>query len=206
MPPEERSEQTIGTVLPDVTLPLVSAPDESWRLHQAAALGRGALLVFWSSVCSHCTRYDEYLNTFHARHPELAFAGIASRQGESADDVRTALETRHLTFPMLYDEGSAVARLLFTQQTPRVFLVDADSRLVYRGAIDNFKYPEDAEYEPYLEPAIESLLAGRPVARADTPSFGCAISSVYYTIPKPLNIIPRTSLKKILRRPHGQPL
>ena len=87
---------------------------------------------------------------------------------------------------MLYDTGSAVARQLFTQQTPRVFLVDAESRLLYRGAIDNFKYPEDPEYEAYLEPAVESLLAGQPVARPETPSFGCAIMSVYYTIPRPL--------------------
>jgi redoxin len=184
--PEQRSEQQIGTVLPDITLSPVTAPDDTWRLHAHAAKGRGALLIFWSSVCSHCGRYDEYLNTFSERHPELAFAGIASRQGESPEDVRAALEARHLGVTMLYDHGSAVARQLFTQQTPRVFLVDAESRLVYRGAIDNFKYPEDAEYEPYLEPAIESLLAGRPVARPETPSFGCAIASVYYTIPRPL--------------------
>ncbi|MEQ1729079.1 MAG: redoxin family protein [Vicinamibacterales bacterium] len=197
MPPEERSEQTIGTELPDIALSPVSAPGDTWRLHELAARGRGAVIVFWSSVCSHCTRYDGYLNAFSSRHPELALVAIASRQGESEDDVRAALAARQLTFPTLYDPGSAVARQLFTQQTPRVFLVDADSRLIYRGAIDNFKYPDDPDYEPYLEPAIESFLAGRAVARADTPSFGCAISSVYYTIPKPLTIVPRTALKKV---------
>lgn len=194
---EQRSEQRIGAVLSDFTLSPVSAPNDQWRLHEMSARGRGALIVFWSSVCSHCTRYDEYLRSFSVRHPELAFAAIASRQGETVDDVRAALVARNLTFLTLYDAGSVLAGQLFTQQTPRVFLVDSESRLIYRGAIDNFKYPEDTEYEPYLEPAIESLLAGRPVARADTPSFGCAISSVYYTIPKPLNIIPRTALKKV---------
>lgn len=197
MSSDTRVEQTIGTVLPPIALPKVMSPEETWRLHEMAAQGRGAVLVFWSSVCSHCSRYDAYLASFAQRHPELAFAAIASRQNESADDIRTALTTRGLGFLTLYDEGSAVARQLFTQQTPRVFLVDAESRLVYRGAIDNFKYPEDAEYEAYLEPAIESYLAGRPVARADTPSFGCAISSVYYTIPKPLNVVSKTALKKV---------
>jgi hypothetical protein len=197
MSTEPRTEQRIGTVLPDIVLELVAPPHDTWRLHEMAARHRGAVLVFWSSVCSHCERYDHYMNTFSERHPELAFAAIASRQDESADDVRTALAARHLLFPTLYDTGSAVAGQLFTQQTPRVFLVDAESRLVYRGAIDNFKYPEDPEFEAYLEPAIESFLAGRPVARPDTPSFGCAISSVYYTIPKPLNLISRTSLKKV---------
>jgi len=186
MSPEERAEQRIGTVLPEVALASVAPPHAVWRLHEMAARGSGALLVFWSSVCSHCARYDQYLNTFSERHPEVAFAAIASRQSETIDDVRAALQARQLGFTMLYDPGSAVASQLFTQQTPRVFLVDAGSRLIYRGAIDNFKYPEDAEYEPYLEPAVESLLAGRPVARPETPSFGCAITSVYYTIPRPL--------------------
>ncbi len=196
MSTEERSEQRIGTVLPDISLPSVNSPQETWRLHERAAGARGAVLMFWSSVCSHCERYDQYLNTFSARHPELAFAAIASRQGESADDVRAAQTARHLVFPTLYDAGSVVALQLFTQQTPRVFLADAQSRLVYRGAIDNFKYPEDPEFEPYLEPAVESLLAGRPIARPETPSFGCSITSVYYTMSKPFKAIPVT-LKKV---------
>lgn len=186
MLPDERSEQRIGTVLPDFELSSVTRPGETVRLHELAARRRGAVLVFWSGVCSHCTRYDKYLNGFSERHPELALTAIASRHGESADDVRAALTARGLTSPTLYDSGSVVAGQLFTQQTPRVFLVDAGSRLVYRGAIDNYKYAEDTEYEAYLEPAIESFLAGRAVARAETPSFGCPIASVYYTIPRPL--------------------
>jgi len=49
-----------------------------------------------------------------------------------------------------------------------------------------FKYPEDSGHEAYLEPAIASFLAGEPIARNETASFGCAIQSVYYILPKPL--------------------
>jgi hypothetical protein len=58
--------------------------------------------------------------------------------------------------------------------------------LLYRGAIDNFKYPGDPEYLAYLDPAVNSFLAGEPIARKETASFGCAIQSVYYILPKPL--------------------
>jgi thiol-disulfide isomerase/thioredoxin len=191
MSPEVRVEQRIGSTLPNVTLASVVAPQTTWSLHDHAAKGRGAVIVFWSSVCSHCARYDEYLSRFSQKHPELAFAAIASRQNETPDEIRKALDTRKLTFITLYDTGMAVARELFTQQTPRAFLVDAESRLLYRGAIDNFKYPEDNEYEAYLEPAIEQMLAGKPIARPEVPSFGCAIQSVYYTIPRPLKNLPK---------------
>ena len=182
----ERAEQPIGSVLPDVALSPVGAPGDAWRLHERAARAKGAALVFWSGVCSHCERYDEYFRSFTARHPDIAFAAIASRQTETPEHVQAALHKRRLEFTTLYDPGSAVARSLFTQHTPRVFLVDRECRLVYRGAIDNFKYPDDTDYESYLEPAIASLLDGRPVVRADTPSFGCSIVSVYYTIQRPL--------------------
>src|SRR5215510_6607170 len=132
MSPGERADQQIGGVLPNITLASVVAPQETWSLHDVAARGRGAVLLFWSSVCSHCARYDQYLNGFSARHPELNFVAIASRQDETADDVRKALQTRKLSFTTLYDPGSMVAGQLFTQQTPRVFLVDAESRLRYR--------------------------------------------------------------------------
>ena len=72
----------------------------------------------------------------------------------------------------------------FTQQTPRAFLIGADQSLQYRGAIDNFRFPDDPDYVAYLEPAISDLLGGRPIAQPETPSFGCAIQSVYYQLQK----------------------
>jgi len=58
--------------------------------------------------------------------------------------------------------------------------------LRYRGAIDNFKYPQDPEYVAYLDPAIRQFLDGKPISRTETASFGCAIQSVYYNLPKAL--------------------
>ena len=68
-----------------------------------------------------------------------------------------------------------------------MFLLDGELRIIYRGAIDNFKYPEDPEYRGYLDSAIEDFLAGRSVERPETSSFGCPVKSVYYTMPKPLH-------------------
>jgi peroxiredoxin len=180
-----REKQGIGLPVPDFSLPLISG-DEGRGLTDYLQWNRGAVVVFWSGVCSHCQRYDEYLNRFGERHPELGLVAVASRHGETVDQIRATAAERRLTFPILHDAKGAVAQHWYTQQTPRAFLIDASRRLLYRGAIDNFKYPGDAEYQAYLEPAIVSFLAGEPVARAETASFGCAIQSVYYILPKPL--------------------
>ena len=147
---------------------------------------RGAVVLFWSGVCSHCVRYDEYLNAFGERHPELGLVAVASRQGETPDQIRKTMSERSLHFPILYDPGSQLAGQWFVQQTPRVFLIDSSRTLLYRGAIDNYKYPNDPEHVAHLEPAIADFLAGRPVARPETASFGCAIRTVYYILPKNL--------------------
>ena len=177
-------KQDFGAPLPDFTLAGLNGTDVT--LSEALRDKKGAVVIFWSSTCSHCVRYDKTLNTFAERHPDLAFFVLASRQGETAEDVKKAAKERNITFPIILDPMGKVAGKWYTQQTPRAFLLDKEARLLYRGAIDNFKYPEDAEYLGYLEPAIEQFLAGEPIGRTETASFGCAIQSVYYILPRSL--------------------
>lgn len=177
----------IGCQVPDFSLPALDGGTRTLGSFLEADGVRGAVVVFWSGVCSHCARYDGYLRDFPARHPELALVGVGSRQGETAADLRRVRAERRLLFPLLHDSGRVVAAEWRVAQTPRVFLVDGGPRsLLYRGAIDNFKYPEDPAYQAYLEPAIEAFLAGRPVPRIESPSFGCPVESVYYSLPGPL--------------------
>lgn len=177
-------EQRFGEPLADFALTAMDGA--AVPLSQRLQGKKGGVVVFWSGVCSHCVRYDKYLNSFEHQYPDLSLTAVASRHGETAEMVRQTMADRGLTFPMVHDPGSVVARQWFTQQTPRVFLMDAERRLLYRGAIDNYKYPEDPQFVPYLTPAIEAFLKGEPVARQETASYGCAIFSVYYILPKAL--------------------
>jgi hypothetical protein len=171
--------------MPGFVLPLLNGAGKR-SLAELLADRRGALLVFWSASCAHCVRYDDFFNGFAARHPELGFAAIASRVNETDEQMNTAVRQRGLSFPILRDEGAGIARLWFSQQTPRCYLLDESGRLLYRGAIDNFKVPGDPDRLEYLERAIAQFLKGDPITRADTPSFGCAIETVYYQLPKQL--------------------
>ncbi len=178
-------KQEIGLPVPSFSLPELggTAPVS---LQDCLDGRRGALVVFWSGVCTHCVRYDDYFNNFLLRHPPLGFLAIASRISESRAQMVSAVRSRGLTFPILVDEGGGVARSWFAQQTPRCYLLGPDRVLYYRGAIDNFRMPGDPDYGPWLEPAIASFLDGAPVERPETASFGCAIETVYYQIPRQL--------------------
>jgi peroxiredoxin len=181
---EARGIQQIGQTLEDFSLQRVGAGMET--LGQYLEGKRGAVVVFWSGVCSHCSRYDGYFNGFTNRHPELGLVTIACRQNETMDMIERTAAQRKLVFPILHDPESRIADRWFARQTPRVFLLDSSSVLRYRGAVDNFRYSTEPEYLEYLEPAISRFLAGEPLGRTETPSFGCDVKSVYYILPKML--------------------
>jgi len=177
--------QEFGQVVAEFALPLLNG--SSMRtLHDFMKGKKGVVVVFWSAVCTHCRRYDNYFNSFSGLHPELGLVAIASRYGETAEEIRDAVRQRRLLFPILLDEAGKTARRWHSQQTPRCYLLTADGRLMYRGAIDNFKFPADPEYAAYLEPAIASYLAGQSIVRPETASFGCAIETTYYRLPSQL--------------------
>jgi thiol-disulfide isomerase/thioredoxin len=180
--PESPEIQRIGSIIPDLELPLISGGVR--RLQSFLDGKRGGVVLVWSGICSHCVRYDEYLNTFEEKNPGLAFVAIAARANETADDIKKTVAERKLTFPILHSADSSAAALLFAQQTPRAYLVDASRALLYRGAVDNFRYLGDPDREAYLDEAIADFTAGRPIARPEKASFGCAVQTVYYTLPR----------------------
>ncbi|MBZ5507092.1 MAG: redoxin domain-containing protein [Acidobacteriia bacterium] len=177
--------QEFGQPVPEFALPLLDGTGKE-TLHDLLIGKRGAVIVFWSAVCTHCWRYDNYFNAFAEWHPELGFAVIASRYGEKPEEIQDAARQRYLHFPILLDEGGEIAGKWRSQQTPRCYLITADGRLLYRGAIDNFKFPTDPEYVAYLEPTIASYLSDGVIIRSETASFGCAIETTYYHLPRQL--------------------
>ena len=183
MEPSTHRGQAIGDTVPNLNLPAIDTGDVC-SLDALLAGRRGAVVLFWSSVCTHCVRYDAYFNDFEVRHPEVALYAVATRYSEAVDEIRAAAADRHLRFAIHNSPDGAAAAAYVAQQTPRAYLIDPRRTLMYRGAVDNFRYPDDPEYQPYLERAIESFLAGRPIERPETGSFGCAVRSVYYDLPK----------------------
>jgi peroxiredoxin len=183
--PSAGARQEIGLPLPEFSLPLLDGLGER-TLQDCLTGGVGSLIVFWSAICAHCRHYDAYFKSFTCLHPQMGFATIASRCGETPKQMQSAIRQRRLFFPVLLDQSGEVARQWHSQQTPRCYLITPDGRLLYRGAIDNFKSRSDRGYVAYLEPAIDSYLAGKPIARTETASFGCAIETTYYQLPRQL--------------------
>ena len=163
----------VGAAVPDFTL-----PDADGKQHSLASLkGKsGTVVIFVATKCP-------YSNAYNARMQKLAddyrargvnVVGINSNVAESAAEVKSHAAENGLTFTILKDAGNKVADRFGAQVTPEAYLLDASGKLVYHGRIDNARYGVMIT-STELRDAVEAVLAGKPVEKAEVKAFGCSI-------------------------------
>jgi peroxiredoxin len=147
------------------------ALDDLWRTHEAT------VLVFWSGGCPCVRRYQDRVDQLLDRYPDqrVRVVGVSSNAGESFTDVLQVAKQRGVRLPILRDEEGQVAQAVGVHSTPTVVVIDGKGQIRFRGWIDNERLPDDPGREPWLDRAIQGLLADQPFA-ARTPVYGCAIT------------------------------
>jgi peroxiredoxin len=76
--------------------------------------------------------------------------------------------------PYLRDDDQDVARAYGAKTTPDVFVVGPDGAVAYRGAPDADSVDPSLD-AAWLREALDDVLAGRPMRRAETRPVGCSI-------------------------------
>lgn len=90
--------------------------------------------------------------------------------------MRAQLERSGWPFSYAFDESQRAAKAFGAACTPEFFLYDRLGRLVYHGQFDSYSPTVDPpESNDDVSRAIESVLAGQPVARRQRAAFGCSI-------------------------------
>lgn len=163
------AEIAIGAEFPDFEGRSLDGQPVSLRA--GLAEHKAVVVLFLSTVCP-------YANYFAGHIRELAqsygprgvlFIGVNSNNWESREEVAEHARERGFSFPMIKDEGHPIADRLGADRTPEAYLVDATGRLRYRGWV------KSKQESPDLRKAIDAVLEGRPVRKARTKAFGCAV-------------------------------
>jgi peroxiredoxin len=79
---------------------------------------------------------------------------------------------------LLVDASGSVGHLYGAKTTPHMFVIDKNGNLVYAGAIDSIPSSDQkdiAKATNYVQAALDALQAGKPVAVAETQSYGCGV-------------------------------
>jgi hypothetical protein len=136
---------------------------------------RGTVLMSWSVKCPCVSRVEQRLRELWLKTGgNESGIGWLAYNGEPAEDhveTREQMARQYAFYQMLLDPGQRLARRLGVRQATQVVVLDADARVVYRGAIDHDYYEGHAEA---LAKALEAVLAGRAPEPAETPyAYGC---------------------------------
>ena len=77
----------------------------------------------------------------------------------------------------LDDTSGSIGHLYGMKTTPHLFVIAKDGTLAYEGAMDDWPEPEGdpRTAHNYVLAAVNSLLAGQPVAVTQTKPYGCAV-------------------------------
>lgn len=153
-----------------------------------AHLGGGvAVFLFTRTDCPISNRYAPEVRRLHERFADrgVSFGLVYVDPSQEPDEIRRHVDEYGYPMPALRDPDHALVALTGARVTPEVAVFASRGRrgreLVYRGRIDDWYVGFGERREPSshdLEAALESLLAGEPVARARTRAVGCFIADL----------------------------
>jgi peroxiredoxin len=119
---------------------------------QADAAAKG---VVWLSICS----------------------SAPGKQGHAtpADAMKACAEKDSAATAYLIDESGDTGRAYGAKRTPEMFIIGKDGKVAYHGAIDDDSKTEKPGSTNYVAKALDELLAGQTVTKAETQPYGCSV-------------------------------
>jgi peroxiredoxin len=135
------------------------------------------IAVRWSG-CPVSRRYGHELARLEREFGEHGVAFLYLNPGlqDVGEGAREDIDAYGFAAPYVSDPDGRIAGQLQAAVSTEVFVIDASGTLRYRGAVDDqygigFGLPEARQR--YLRAALDAVLAGEPVAIAETEASGC---------------------------------
>src|SRR6266480_5130890 len=174
----------VGAAAPDFSL-----PDASGKSHSLSEYkGKYVVLEWFNPECPFVKKHygsgnmqklqGQYTGkgvvwlTIDSSAPGLE----GSLTPEQASGTMSSWKT-HQTALLLDPDGKA-GRAYGAKNTPHMFVISPEGRIVYEGAIDSKATPNPADIATstnYVKVALEESLAGKTVSNANTKPYGCSV-------------------------------
>lgn len=79
---------------------------------------------------------------------------------------------------LLLDADGKAGQAYGAKNTPHMFVINPEGKIIYEGAIDSKASPNPADIPSstnYVKAALDEALAGKPVSTANTKPYGCSV-------------------------------
>ncbi len=160
---------------PAVAFSLPGTDGETHSLNQYKD-AKAVVVLFISTRCP-------VSNSFNKRMVQLAsiyqdkgvvFIGINSNKQEDMQEVKQHSNEHNFPFVVLKDDKNVVADKYEAKVTPEVYVLNPELQIVYHGRIDDSAQADERKHTD-LENALDELLSGQEITKAQTKAFGCSI-------------------------------
>ncbi|MBL8548536.1 MAG: redoxin family protein [Hyphomonadaceae bacterium] len=169
--------------------PAFSVQDASGRTRSLSEFAGRTVVIEWTN--KDCPYVRKHYNSGNMQALQTAAAGqgavwltvISSAQGEQgyltgAAAAAHAQEVNATPAAILIDASGAMGRAYGARNTPQMFVINAQQRVVYQGAIDDRPSAAPSSLQGatnYVTAALADLRAGRAVQVAETTPYGCTV-------------------------------
>lgn len=176
---------TVGTVVPAE----VSMVDQTGKTHTFGEFrGKNVVLEWTNYGCPFVRKfYDagamqtQQAETVKAGHVWLSVISSAKgKQGylEAKDAAGAVAKQGFKGTAVALDSEGTLGKAFGASSTPTMAVLDKEGKVVYFGAIDSipsFNKDDIAGATNYVKAALADVTAGKPVATAQTQSYGCSV-------------------------------
>lgn len=143
----------------------------------------GTILIFTSNSCPFAKLYDDRIIQLQDVYGDMGYPLILInpidpnlKPGDSRDELQKWVSDHNFVGTYLLDLEGLYMRF-GAEKTPEVYLLDAERKLRYRGAIDDSAVGAANVSEKYLENAIRALENNEVPEPSQTRVMGCVIKS-----------------------------
>ncbi|SMG27689.1 Peroxiredoxin [Marivirga sericea] len=169
----------VGDIAMDFSLKNIDGEKVSLDSYEDA---KGFMIIFTCNSCPYSVAYEDRIIALHEKYAAKGVPVIAINPN---DDVKSPedsfakmierAEEKGFPFPFVYDETQEITKAYGATNTPHVYVLNAERKVKYIGAIDNnTKSAENAD-KKYVEDAVDAVLNEKEVPEKKTKAIGCTI-------------------------------
>ena len=158
-----------------------AARDTAGRAHQLGLSPetKAVVLVFLGPECPISQKYVPELNRLAEGRGTngVEFFGVIAGQTMTRTQAATFVREYQIQFPVLFDDGLALARWLRPTHMPEAFVLKPDGDRLYRGRIDDWFQspgkPRAVVQHRELRDAMDAARFGKMPVKFYAPPVGC---------------------------------
>ncbi|MBA3481299.1 MAG: thioredoxin family protein [Pirellulales bacterium] len=135
------------------------------------------LVVFTCNSCDVAVSYEDRIIAFTKKHKgdvAVVAVNVSTKPADALPFMKERAKEKKISYLYLFDKSQKIGKAYGANFTPEFFLLDADRKIAYMGALDD-NGDADKVTHNYVEQAVAATLKGAEPTTTETAPRGCRI-------------------------------